>query len=320
MVSYGEWTQDVDYEQSRRYGPSDSFDNRWLGQYQGQVQESEVRDGSPYVIEPADLADALGTALSIYTADHAFVGSGNTLDFGYDLVFPEWTSNWAARITRAKWRIAPAPGGYFYNALNFGHYDERAIGIQYQGHDFNPATAWFGSPTPSVIQGVYLDADTVTLTTVGDDTRPTRELTESFNTNIMLNPAGGIIAPVGEIPGMATPASGLQGGLPSDVDLTPYLAETDWSGDLWTETPDFVAPFDMSNVSIFGGGVVRYGWLIIAPVVVYVVRPPVWRWVYASTPYRRVFPRDDALAGGAGRNYPPSRAMQSGNRTSGGYL
>ncbi len=35
--------------------------------------------------------------------------------------------------------------------------------------------------------------------------------------------------------------------------------------------------------------------------------------------FQHVSPRDDALAGGAGRNYPPSRAMQSGNRTSGGY-
>lgn len=36
--------------------------------------------------------------------------------------------------------------------------------------------------------------------------------------------------------------------------------------------------------------------------------------------YRRIYPRDDGLAGGARRNYPPSRATQSGNRNVGGYL
>lgn len=36
-------------------------------------------------------------------------------------------------------------------------------------------------------------------------------------------------------------------------------------------------------------------------------------------PYRRIFPRDDGLAGGAPRNYPVSKGVQTSNRTS-GYL
>lgn len=40
----------------------------------------------------------------------------------------------------------------------------------------------------------------------------------------------------------------------------------------------------------------------------------------AGSTYRRVFPRDDGLAGGAPRNYPPSKSVARGNRTSGGYL
>ena len=35
---------------------------------------------------------------------------------------------------------------------------------------------------------------------------------------------------------------------------------------------------------------------------------------------RRTFPRDDALGGGAARTWPPSKAVQSSNRTFGGYF
>jgi hypothetical protein len=48
-----------------------------------------------------------------------------------------------------------------------------------------------------------------------------------------------------------------------------------------------------------------------------------WRYVYdtpPSTPYRRTSHRHDSLAGGATRNYPPSRALQTSNRIGGGYL
>jgi hypothetical protein len=36
--------------------------------------------------------------------------------------------------------------------------------------------------------------------------------------------------------------------------------------------------------------------------------------------YRRIYPRDDGLGGGAPRTYPPSKSVQLGNRTTGGYL
>lgn len=52
----------------------------------------------------------------------------------------------------------------------------------------------------------------------------------------------------------------------------------------------------------------------------YTIRPPRIRWVYETVPYRRNFPRDDALAGGAGRNWPRPKSSQASNRTSGGYL
>lgn len=43
-------------------------------------------------------------------------------------------------------------------------------------------------------------------------------------------------------------------------------------------------------------------------------RVPRYRWIFDSIPYRRVFPRDDGLAGGAPRTYPRPKSQQSSNR------
>lgn len=45
-----------------------------------------------------------------------------------------------------------------------------------------------------------------------------------------------------------------------------------------------------------------------------------YRFVFPGTPIRRTFPREDGLAGGAGRTWPASKAQQSSGRTFGGYL
>lgn len=53
---------------------------------------------------------------------------------------------------------------------------------------------------------------------------------------------------------------------------------------------------------------------------------PRWRQVFFDGPpdtpdaYRRIFPRDDGLGAGGRRSYPRSKARQSSNRISGGYL
>ncbi len=47
-----------------------------------------------------------------------------------------------------------------------------------------------------------------------------------------------------------------------------------------------------------------------------------WRWVLAepiTAPYRRTTGRTDNRAGGPARNYPPTKGLQDGRRTSGGY-
>lgn len=54
-------------------------------------------------------------------------------------------------------------------------------------------------------------------------------------------------------------------------------------------------------------------------------QPPRYRLTYSvvideTPPHRRVYPRDDGLAGGAPRAYPVSKAAQSSNRIGGSYL
>lgn len=62
------------------------------------------------------------------------------------------------------------------------------------------------------------------------------------------------------------------------------------------------------------------GTLFWTAAVAWTVRPPRYRWIFDTAPVRRCYPRDDSLAGGAPRTYPPSRGLQAGMRTSGGYL
>lgn len=72
-------------------------------------------------------------------------------------------------------------------------------------------------------------------------------------------------------------------------------------------------------------GAAPFEYAVIDPsiVITYTWSAPRWRWVYYdvavpdAVPYRRVYPRDDGLAGGAPRVHPPSRAIQSSRRIRG---
>lgn len=100
----------------------------------------------------------------------------------------------------------------------------------------------------------------------------------------------------------------------------------------WKVAADPIAPTAPTVDQMQFGIMWRGGWPgnYLGPATEYPVDPvitftykwlgPRWRWVYDTVPYRRTFPRDDALAGGAGRNWPPSKSVQAGRRTSGAII
>lgn len=102
------------------------------------------------------------------------------------------------------------------------------------------------------------------------------------------------------------------------IDLTDHMSDLAAGGVLYTLNDGFVphvtpdTGFDESW---------SYGTTILRAMVEETLRPPVYRWIYDTVPvaYRRIYPRDDGLAGGARRNWPPSKGVQTSNRTS-GYL
>lgn len=91
-----------------------------------------------------------------------------------------------------------------------------------------------------------------------------------------------------------------------------------WLSGSVVHAPQFPGPYGATDYAQ-GYGPESCGRIVVT------YRPPRWRYVYdrpiaIPTPYRRIFPRHDSLAGGATRNYPPSRAVQTSNRIGGGYL
>lgn len=101
------------------------------------------------------------------------------------------------------------------------------------------------------------------------------------------------------------------------VDLSDLIREdSDVGGVLYTINEVFVPAsgtptYDMSW---------NYGVRFLRPKVRETYRPPVYRWVFDTEPYRQVWNRDDGLAGGAGQVWPRSKAVQSGNQVFGGIL
>lgn len=280
MPLYGPWTQSADYEVMHVHGKSDSFENRWLGQFQGAASDSRFREVGPkYPISEPDLVQSYDVASGIFNADHSFVSSGVTMSWGYNLTFPSWLSSWNVWITRAQWQIAPQSEGYLYTPLLFEDADPLAIGIEYEGYDFDPEDPW--GYVPGIIHGVRLDADTVVRMNVRDGSNlPSGNLANNFETTIKLVPEGGGFAvDIAEIPGLITPGTPHHGHLVEDIDLTERLENFEWTGTIWTETP-FLGPFTMDPDE--GGGEIKYGWLLHQIVVVWTIRPPLWRWVYSD--------------------------------------
>ncbi len=330
MVTYGPWIQDPDYDQLRTYTQYATFDNRYLGDFGGHFFSGRPPTSEPYLVTIPDLTAALIAAKTPPGGEIEDPFS-HGVEFGYgqgiNTVVPlTYLANWSATYMRAKWRIAPDPGGYGYNPPNNGNLDPDAIALQYEGSEPVP-TSTYGA---SSIVGVHLDALTQIVTRIGDSTGPGStpvyaNLGGGWSTGAYIRPEGeGADYPILTIPGsgLMTEPNSLTTTLGVDVDLTDLLEPFDWSGTIWTETPAQVVPNYMpTNPEEGAAGTLKYGWLLKEPHVVYSVRPPRYRWVYpGGGAYRRTFPRDDGLAGGAPRTFPQSKASQSSNRTFGGFL
>jgi len=328
MVSYGPWRQDPDFEQSSTYTEDATFDNRYLGDDGGGGWTDNGWSASGYQVTQGDLEAAFLGAMEGHDEVPDF-GIDHGVEYGYGqqarVVPEEYLANWGALYMRAKWRIAPDVSGYSYWPPNYGHFDPDAVAIQYEGFAPVPVSL---SGAASIV-GVALDGLTQIITRVGDSTDTGGEvdegLSDPWDTKIMVRPLGYEGDPViaHAIAGFGSPTwpNALTTTLGADLDLTNLLGEFGWSGDVWTDTPIFVTPRYMPETGEeVASGDVKYGWLLKAPQVTYLVRPPRYRWVYESDPYRRIFPRDDALGAGSNRTFPPSKAIQSSNRTSGSYL
>lgn len=327
MVTYGPWQEDPNYTQLATYFWDATFDNRFLGDDGGLAEADYGPAGSPRLTTLTDLENSLLVAKAGH-GDVPALQLDHGVEYGYGqdhtIIPEEYWSSWGATYQRGRWRIAPSPDGYFYNPPNHGHFDPDAIALQFEGQEPGPTNL----SAATTIQGVSLDALTQITTRVGDSTDTSGEAYEDLSgpweTDVVVQPDGSMSQSVVRmISGFveSTEHNSLTTTLGTTIDLTELLSGTGWTGDLWTETAAFVMPRYMpSSGDEVASGEVRYGWMLSRPQVTYTVKPPLYRWVYPSTPYRRISQRGDALAGGARRIHPRPKTIQSSNRRAGGIV
>lgn len=311
MVAYGPWVQDADFTPFWKVDTTDP-DNY--------LQEiAEVGDDRPF--ESPVYAITAGDLFNVF--DAAFFALANTggwveyLTSGYQLSFPDWNSDWACKMWSRRFPLTNRD--HFYNPPNHGSTPpDGAIGIDYANQPYNPDDPWGWALaenlslrlTPETgFEGKFEDERVL-----GGDLLPW-----GSTSDLMLgvrNDGAFTVASI-EGPTFSTEPNWYRRTFGEALDLTPYGAlEPGWFGELYTVTETAriggdPGPYETTRT--------KFGWLLYDLRFEADVRPPLYRWVYPAAPYRRTFPRDDGLAGGAGRTYPPSRAVQTSNRTS-GYL
>lgn len=337
MVSYGPWQpQGPDQNQFSSLNipgsGNDPIDGLPVWGYgaSGVHVESGWQD-PPYAITTGDLGDAVA---AVTPPGPEGVGSpesltswGTAYTWSYEstIVPPSTNSLWEAEALKRWFRITP--GEYAYSPVSEGFWDPDAIGIDYAGQPYNPSNPWASGPAAIVSRGLSTAFTRAQGMWHDDAIDPLDRTVPDSATRVMLRPLGAAVdVTLGVLDPPAVPTGGVNPdvatrGLSAAIDLTPYLEDTGWAGTVWTEqVTKFVPP--TRETGPVSTGTVRYGWGFDRLRIDTWVRPPLWRWVYAgelATPYRRIFPRDDGLAGGAPRNYPTSKSRQSSNRTS-GYL
>lgn len=341
MTTVGPWIQEPDYEvttQNAGTGAANSRRANMLvanGFYPNVQQDAEYMEYTSgwFPIVDDTMTDLVEAAENAVDLNREIVGDPTmrttrltriheTGTIGED----NWGSGAAVSMNRYPWLIPP--GTYTAGALGWSpfyfepdNWPENAVGIEYD----NEAGEGIAEGVSvrvlanTVFEGVNLDNSAH----LGQDltappvTRLLAQTPEQFNASD--GPGTEFLA--SEITLIAPGSTGATSvTLGEDFDLTPYMTPVGMV--LSTFTDSFIPPqnddtysgFSLTNYWEYGYAIdlIRVGWTL---------RPPRYRWIYDTTTptYRRIYPRDDGLAGGAPRNWPPSKGVQTSNRTS-GYL
>lgn len=337
MVSFSAWQEAPDYLQFHTIFATDSVDpvdGQPLFDYgaTGVFNQTPFQDPR-YPVTVADLELAVEVATPPGPEGNG--GPPEGIDalwgvqysWGYELSDPNWRSTWKASSVHRSMRIAPATDYTFNPAFEGYELPPGTIGIDYEGLPYDPsAYAWRNGPSTVVSRalsaaGTSFGGAWQMDDGVGVPASPTEVVLRPYNSEAP--PITVDLLPPPESP--TTVGQTAHRALTGTVDITNLVKDTQWAGTVWTRQG---APFVTPNTdpttgsALNNGGIVKYGWGLEQLRIDTMVRPPRWRWVLKddSTPYRRTFPRDDSLAGGAARTFPRPRSVQGSNRTSGGYL
>lgn len=336
MVAFGPWTQDPDYDEVPLWEPEDRYRTlEAIGeptQSEGEFSEQEVfESGPPWPTSPyANLGSLLSNAL---VADNApgplYAPSNGLVSLSYVTAVASLNYIGSASAA-ASASIAPVVPGYPTEGEPLGVYPfryypedepEDAIDIEYEGDNPLGIPEWLT---------VAIDPAT-TLTGVIRERidRPgefsfQEAVSRSFASEIRV--AGGWPGPQGgtrvhemsTAPGEYTTVAGNQRrSLGSTVSLSPHVPSS--GGVLWIRTPDYV-PASVAPDGGSGDWDWSYGWGFLRLYYRWTLRPPRYRWVYDSTPHRRITQRGDSLAGGARRIGGRVKTIQGSNRRGAGSV
>lgn len=313
MVSYGPWIQEPNFE--------DSDSVSVIGN-PGATYETSRADGSWPIQNPPHeinrLPDLEGTyygAISGLDGEPSFV----TMQTGYTQYGVSASAEWSHDVEVNHFTTTAPLDDYFEPS----EYDDDAIGLQYEGVTYDPDRP-FDDTTATPVK-LWLDTTFTRFSGRFLDFRSGTgsPLPWSMSSRLELVVGGSLEVLASGIydtgVGGGSQFTGLPGGR---IELTEHGLGSDFEGTFTVRTSSLITPSDEDLVWP-NQHFLSYGWTVNRLEFTHELHPPRYRWIYATddTPtYRRIFPRDDGLAGGAPRNFPPSKSTQSGNRTSGGYL
>jgi hypothetical protein len=334
MPTYGPWIQDPDYLRGVSWNigsQADVLTKQGLTRHSGGVLlNTEDSDDTPppFPTSPySDLASMLSTALNMDDESPGVEPGGVSLRYGATVVSLKGRGQSEVRASVARVPLVPgvpsASSDVGWEPFDFmpEEWPEDAIDIEFEGGDWTPQwlTAEIASTTE--LYGYILEdiGGTYTL----DQAQVSRPFTSEIRVASGWPGASlGVSVDVFETgPSDYDVGAGVGGSswrtLGHAVPLTEHVEPS--GGVLWLWTPDYV-PSSIPPDGSAGSWVWSYGWGFERLRLNWMLRPPRYRWIYDSVPIRRTYPRDDGLAGGSRRTWPPSKAVQSSNRTSGGYL